>query len=213
MKSTLNNLQNDFLREFFSRENCFYLTGGAALAGFYFGHRETDDLDLFTLENKIADGFAIVREVAKNLDATLEPIQTSPDFRRSLVKRGDEAVVVDLVREYVFQLENEKRKINGIRIDSPEEILANKLCTLLSRSEIRDLVDVHEFEKAGFDLEDALLAAQKKDTGLSPAQLSWVLDQINLGDNLIPPGYISVMELREYLLDLTTRLKRLAFPK
>jgi hypothetical protein len=30
MKSALNNLQNDFLREFFSRENRFYLTGGAA---------------------------------------------------------------------------------------------------------------------------------------------------------------------------------------
>ena len=166
MKSTLNNLQNDFLREFFSHENRFYLTGGAALAGFYFGHRKTEDLDLFTLENQIEDGFAIVTEVLKILDATLESIQTSPDFRRFLVKRGNEAVVVDLVREYVFQLENEKREINGVRIDSPEEIMANKLCTLLSRSEIRDLVDVHELEKAGFDLEAALLTAQKKDAGM-----------------------------------------------
>lgn len=212
MKGTLNNLQNDFLREFFSHENRFYLTGGAALAGFYFGHRKTEDLDLFTLENQIEDGFAIVTEVLKILDATLESIQTSPDFRRFLVKRGNEAVVVDLVREYVFQLENEKREINGVRIDSPEEIMANKLCTLLSRSEIRDLVDVHELEKAGFDLEAALLTAQKKDAGLSPAQLSWVLDQIRLGDDLILPGDISVSELREYLLDLTSRLKRLAFP-
>lgn len=212
MKSTLNKLQNDLLREFFSHENRFYLSGGAALAGFYFGHRKTEDLDLFTLENEIENGFVLVREVAQILDATLESIQTSPDFRRSLVKRGDEAVVVDLIREYVFQLENEKREINGIRIDSPEEILANKLCTLLSRSEIRDLVDVHQLEKAGFDLQKALLTAQKKDTGLSPAQLAWVLDQIKLGDNLIPPGSTSVAELRVYLLDLTSRLKRLAFP-
>ncbi len=109
----------------------------------------------------------------------------------------------DFLREF-FSHEN--------RIDSPEEIMANKLCTLLSRSEIRDLVDVHELEKAGFDLEAALLTAQKKDAGLSPAQLSWVLDQIRLGDDLILPGDISVSELREYLLDLTTRLKRLAFP-
>ncbi len=212
MKSTLSNLQNDFLREFFRRENRFYLTGGAALVGFYFGHRKTEDLDLFTLDNEIENGFAIARDVAKSLDATVESIQTSPDFRRFLVKRGYETVVVDLVREYVFQLEREKREINGIRVDSPEEILANKLCTLLSRSEIRDLVDVHELEKAGFDLENALLTAQKKDTGLTPAQLAWVLDQITFGNDLIPPGNISVTELREYTLDLTSRLRRLAFP-
>ncbi len=87
MKGTLNDLQNDFLREFFKSENRFYLTGGAALVGFYFGHRKTDDLDLFTLENEIENGLAIVREVAKSLDATVESIQTSPDFRITRLKQ------------------------------------------------------------------------------------------------------------------------------
>lgn len=182
-KAGLSSLQNDFLREFFWRENRFYLTGGAALVGFYLGHRETRDLELFTLENEIENGFAIVRGVAKTLDATVEAIQTAPDFRRLLVRRGDDAVVVDLVREYVFQLEREKREIGGIRVDSPEEILANKLCALLSRSEIRDLVDVRELENAGFNLENALSVAQQKDTGLTAAQLAWVLSQIKFGDD------------------------------
>jgi hypothetical protein len=109
-------------------------------------------------------------------------------------------------------LEREKREINGIRIDSPEEILANKLCALLSRSELRDLVDVRELEVAGFDLENALSAAQKKDSGLTPAQLAWILEQITLGDDLNPPGNVTVTELRRYKGELTTRLKRLAFP-
>ncbi len=212
-KGGLSDLQKDFLREFFGRENHFFLTGGAALVGFYLGHRETNDLDLFTLENEIENGFAIVRDVAKTLGAGVEAIQTAPDFRRLLVKRGGEAVVVDLAREYVFQLEREKREINGIRIDSPEEILANKLCTLLSRSEIRDLVDVRELEKAGFKIEDALSAAQRKDTGLTAAQLAWVLNQIKFGDDLIPPGNVSVNELRDYVHVLIARLKRLAFPE
>lgn len=212
-KAALSNLQNEFLREFFGRENRFYLTGGAALVGFYLGHRETNDLDLFTLENEIENGFVIVKEVAKQLGGTVEAIQTAPDFRRLLVKRGDEAVVVDLAREYVFQIEKEKREIGGIRIDSPEEILANKLCALLSRSEIRDLVDVRELEKAGFNLENALAVAEKKDTGLTAAQLAWVLSQIRFGDDSIPPGGISVSELRNYLDDLIARLQRLAFPE
>ena len=212
IKSKLNNLQNDFLREFFSRESHFYLTGGAALVGFYFGHRQTEDLDLFTLENEIENGFVIVREVAAQLNASVESIQTSPDFRRLLVKRGDEAVVVDLIREYVFQLEPEKREINGIRIDSPEEILANKLCALLSRAEIRDLIDVQRLEEAGFSLEDGLQVAAKKDTGLTPAQLAWVLNQIKVGDDAQLPNEVSVDELRAYLGDLIDRLKQLAFP-
>ncbi len=212
-KAGLSNLQNDFLREFFGRENRFYLTGGAALVGFYLGHRETNDLDLFTLENEIENGFGTVRDAARALGASVEAIQTAPDFRRLLVKRGDEAVVVDLVREYVFQLELEKREINGIRIDSPEEILANKLCALLSRSEIRDLVDVRELENAGFKIEDALSVAQKKDTGLTAAQLAWVLNQIKLGDDLIPQGNVSIIELRDYLNNVIARLNRLAFPQ
>jgi len=208
----LNDLQNDFLREFFRRENRFYLTGGAALVGFYLGHRVTNDLDLFTLENEIENGFAIVKDVARTLKASVEAIQTAPDFRRVLVTRSDEAIVVDLVREYVFQLQPLKREINGIRVDSPEEILANKLCALLSRSEIRDLVDVRELEKAGFKIEDALSVAQQKDSGLTAAQLAWVLNQIKFGEDLIPPGDVSVTGLRNYLDDLMARLKRLAFP-
>lgn len=212
-KSTLDNLQHDFLRSFFNRENSFYLTGGAALVGFYFGHRETQDLDLFTLKNDIETGYSIALETAHGLGATVEPIQTSPDFRRLLIKRDEEAVIVDLVREYVFQIDPNKREINGIRIDSPEEILANKLCALLSRSEIRDLVDVRELERAGFDLEDALDVAVKKDTGLSPAQLAWVLHGIEFGDDLITPGSVTVTDLRKYLDGLIIRLQKLALPK
>jgi hypothetical protein len=48
-RSSLTPLQRDLLDAFFARERRFFLTGGAALAGFYFGHRTTDDLDFFTL--------------------------------------------------------------------------------------------------------------------------------------------------------------------
>jgi hypothetical protein len=75
------------------------------------------------------------------------------------------------------------------------------------------LVDVRELEKAGFSLESALKVAEKKDFGLTPAGLAWVLNQINFGDEFQPPGAVSVLELRDYLSDLIDRLKRLALPK
>ncbi len=97
-------------------------------------------------------------------------------------------------------------------VGPPEEILANRLCALLTRSEIRDLVDTRALELAGYKVEDALSAAALKDSGLTPAQLGWVLNQIDLGDDLILPGGVSTEELRSYLAGLIARLTHLAFP-
>jgi hypothetical protein len=212
VSNRLSNLQQDFLRAFFGRESRFFLTGGAALVGFHLGHRETYDLDLFTLEDALDAGAALTAGIARQWGASLESIQTHPDFRRLLLKRNAEAIVIDLVRERVTQVSPDKPIVNGIRVGPPEEILANKLCTLLSRSEVRDLVDVRALEAAGYRIEDALPAAMSKDAGLTPAQLSWILSQIEIGDDLTPPGDVSTQELRQYLDNLISRLARLSFP-
>jgi predicted nucleotidyltransferase component of viral defense system len=213
VKSTLDSFQEEILRKFFSRESGYFLSGGGALAGFYLGHRKTEDLDLFTLNDEIQRGFEILREVGVELGATIEPLQTSPDFRRVLVSRDDDAVVIDLVREYVYQVDGQKRIVNGIRVDTAEEIFANKLAALLSRSEIRDLVDIYELEKAGYAFEPALWAAAKKDTGLSAAQLAWVLSNIRLSDSAEIPGNVPVEEIRQFLSEIVIRLQKSAVPK
>ncbi|MEJ7721558.1 MAG: hypothetical protein WKF58_14485 [Ilumatobacteraceae bacterium] len=69
------------------------------------------------------------------------------------------------------------------------------VCALLSRSEIRDLVDVRELENADSKLKTRF-PSRKKDTGLTAAQLAWVLNQIKFGDDLIPQGNVSIIELR-----------------
>ena len=213
MTSRLGQLQEDFLAAFFRREVRFFLTGGAALAGFHLRHRETQDLDLFVLEDVLDEGATKVAEVAREFGATTESIITSPDFRRLLLRRGDESVLIDLVRERVPQLLPQKPVIRGIRVDPPAEILANKLCALLARAEIRDLVDVRALEAAGFQVENSIPGAAQKDAGLTPGQLSWVLSQIRLGADLIPPGGVSRQELLDYIENLTDRLARLAFPR
>lgn len=210
--TTLNELQKEFLEKFFSHENRFFLSGGAALVGFYLHHRQTQDIDLFTLEDEIESGFTLANEIAREMGGNIESLQTSPDFRRLLLSRGESAIVVDLVHEYVYQIDHDKRIVGGIRIDTPEEILANKLCALLSRSEVRDLVDVRALEMTGFSIAAAVNAASKKDSGFTPAQLAWVLSEIRFGEDLVPPGNVSLNELQAYLKDLLARLSRMAFP-
>jgi hypothetical protein len=158
------------------------------------------------------EGSFAAAEAAREIGAALESVQTSPDFRRYVLTLGPEAIVIDLIRERAAQIFPDKPMIRNIFVDPPEEILANKLCALLGRAEIRDLVDVRALEISGYSVESALPAAALKDAGLTPAQLSWVLSQITLGDDLVPPGGVSVKELREYLNGLVARLSRLAYP-
>lgn len=211
--STLSSLQQDILEAFFRCETRFFLTGGAALAGYHLCHRTTNDLDLFALTDIVAQGQATLLSVAEELGATLEKITSAPNFARSLITREDEGVVVDLVYERVAQGSVEKLVFGRVRIDPPEEILANKLCTLLSRAEIRDLVDVMALEQAGYSIENALPLAAQKDAGLTPAQLAWVLSQIEIGPDAVIPGHANVEDVRAFLRDLLARLRKLAMPK
>lgn len=209
--SRLTALQAELLEAFFRREQRFYLTGGAALAGFHLAHRETHDLDLFTREAAVLEGAAALREAARELGAVCEDLRSAPEFRRLLVKRGSESVVVDLVVERVEQVRPEKLRFGLVRVDPAEEIFANKLCALLGRCESRDLVDLRALEARGLSLADGLAAGARKDGGLTAAQLAWVLSgwSIPEGPSLgVPAG-----ELRAYHADLVARLSRLAHPE
>jgi hypothetical protein len=209
----LDSFQRGVLNAFFRRESRFFLTGGAALAGFHLGHRETKHLDLFTTGDFLEDGVTALREAANELAASIEAIRTAPDFRRFLLRRGTESVIVDLVRDTAPQLFPEKPVMGTVRIDPVEEILANKLCALLARGEIRDLVDVRALERAGLRVEDLVGPAARKDGGLTPGQLAWVLSQIEIGEDAVPPGGVTAAELRLYLRDLERRLTALALPR
>ncbi len=216
--SQLSPLQEDILRFFFQREDRFFLTGGAALAGFHLKHRRTADLDLFTDKSldtaEVLDaGEAALRAVAAHIGATIENVQTEPEIRRRLVERGKDRVVVDLAVDRAAQGYPDKLRVGDIRVDPQEEILANKLCTLLSRSEVRDYVDVLALERAGLRVEDALDLAMRKDGGLTPATLAWVLEQVEIGDDARIPGGVTPEELRRFLATLIERLTRCAYPR
>lgn len=212
MRDRLDPFQRRVLVGFFQRAPEFYLTGRAALAGYHLGHRTTQDLDLFVVEDRIEEGTAALRAVAQELGAEVEGLRTSPRFRRFLLRRGSDSVVVDLVHDPTPQ-GGPKLEIGGVRVDPAPEILANKLCSLLSRAEIRDLVDVLALERAGYDLVAGLELARRKDAGLTPAQLGWVLSEIEIADDAAIPGGYDVVEVRGYLADLRVRLARLAWPE
>jgi predicted nucleotidyltransferase component of viral defense system len=210
----LSRLQREVLQRFFEHDRRWFLTGGGALAGFYLGHRVTDDLDLFTHDQEAFEARArTLQATATSLGAALSSLRESPSFGRYVLSRGDESVVVDLVREYVPSVFPQKRDVAGIRVDPLEEILANKLCAVLSRSEERDLVDLLFLERAGHRAEQGLAAAFAKDGGCTPAALAYLLSQIDVPDGVRLPAGVEPAELREFVRDLSGRLRRAAAPR
>jgi hypothetical protein len=99
-----------------------------------------------------------------------------------------------------------------VRLDPPQEIVANKLASLVERTELRDVVDLLLLERVGFRVEDALAAAQAKDAACTPATLAWVLSQVPVADGTQIPADLSAAEVRTFIADLSARLRRAAFP-
>lgn len=153
------------------------LTGGGALAGFHLGHRETRDLDFFWRDRPALE--RLPDEVLARLRLAGLPAerqQTAVAFCRLLVGEAAEAIPVDLVADAAAQVDAPIEVAPGVWIDSPHEILVNKLTAMLGRWAVRDLVDVKALLDAGGDLERALADAPRKDGGFSPETLAWVLD-------------------------------------
>ena len=211
--SRLTALQKEVLEAFFERERGFFLTGGAALAGFHLGHRGTDDLDLFTRDAPAFErGRFVLDDVAAALGGELQVRQDAPGFKRVVLTRRGEGLVIDLVKDMGPQLHSDKLERDHIIVDRADEILANKLTALVGRAEERDLIDVMFLERAGYTVEAALPAALAKDGGCTPATLAWLLSEITIPAGAVLPAGVLPAELRAYVAELISRLLVLAAP-
>jgi hypothetical protein len=210
----ITSLKRDFLKAFFPRERRFFLTGGSALGLFYLQHRYSYDLDLFSREHVDwleLDG--VMRLCAQEIGAELELLRDAPTFRRYRLVRADEAEIVDIVVDVSPQVDPVKRWIDDVQVDTLHEIMLNKITTLISRCELKDIVDLYFLEKAGFQVEACFEEAQQKDGGLDPAMISLLLDSVTvteLPDYMIAP--LTIEDIRTYVDGLKRRMALMAYP-
>jgi len=127
-------------------EKNFFLTGGTALAVFYLHHRLSDDLDLFTKDfSSLAEiGFWIkthwpqesvkIKEAGQFLSLLIKDVKV--DFVIDALTTDEERI------RYVFE--------NGhyLLVDTISNILSNKFCALVSRTEPKDYIDFYMILKS-----------------------------------------------------------------
>lgn len=209
---TLDELQRRALALLAHVQPRWVLVGGAALAGLYFHHRTTRDLDLFWRDRShLGELAAECSRLLRDGGLQVATLQTGGAFHRLRVGDGNAVIVVDLVAEPTPSLDAPAERMVGgasVQVASLHDLLVDKLCALLGRAEIRDLVDVRALLAAGGDLDRALRDAPRRDAGFSALTLAWVLRGLpvtNLAHSADLPT-AQAEELARFRSDLVVRL-------
>lgn len=156
----------------------FYLSGGTALAEYYFHHRFSDDLDFFTSQDP--DPIAIdtaVSTIANAVAASQTRFEKLHDRRMYFLKTDDGELKLEFTK-YPFAQLDPVETVRGAQIDSLRDVSANKLAALVDRFDPKDFVDLY------FILENTSLenvrrdAEQKFGLKLSPLFLGGELAKV-----------------------------------
>ena len=144
-------------------QNNFFLTGGTALSVFYLFHRVSNDIDLFTTDKFDFPAFLFTLKLKWPMNFSV--IKESSFFVSSII----EDVKVDFVFDTLSR-KTKRKKIHlrddlSIQIDSIENIVSNKLCTIVSRTEPKDFIDFYFLLKLipGLSCDRIYKDAQQKD--------------------------------------------------
>jgi len=132
-------LQDKILSLIEEQETDFYLSGGTALSRCYFNHRYSDDLDLFVNQHKRYQNFSeTVLETVRN-EFGLEITNKSENFYSFLV---EDTLKVDLINDVAAHIGEFKKCEIFSKTDNVNNILSNKISSIASREEPKDVVDI-----------------------------------------------------------------------
>lgn len=191
----------------------FHLAGGAALAGAHLKHRLSADADLFVHEREShRELVRALPEVASARNLRLEILRDAATHVRVGLHLPEASIELDIVHEQVRDLEAPTVAVGGLMLESLADLRANKLTCLLSRSEPRDLVDLLFLDRAGFPPERDLSNALKKDAGIDPGVLAWLLKDFPVKPLPVMLVPLTSAELLVFRDDLSERFRRAALP-
>lgn len=179
---TLYPLQDQILRIVAGLPVDFYLTGGTALSRFHLRHRYSDDLDFFVnrsehFKPQLEAVFAAIRASA---ELALEAGNVSENFARCFVQSGTARMKLDFVNDVPFRHGTLQAFKEFPRVDSPLNILTNKLGAL-TRQEPKDMADILFIARQhAFDWQSMVSHAKEKDLWVNEVDIARIIDEFDL---------------------------------
>lgn len=122
----------------------FYLTGGTALGRYYLNHRFSEDLDFFL--NKSDTFQSSVKTIEKVLISKFSLLKQESivheDFVRYYIEDEESILKIEFVNDIAYRCGVPNLYRYGF-IDTPLNILTNKLTAIVGRDEPKDVFDIY----------------------------------------------------------------------
>ena len=136
-------LQDKFLSWWLSLGLPFYLTGGTALGRFYLNHRFSEDLDFFVNDDRQYQDYIaeLKNKRASRFTVNIQQSLFTDDFTRFFITENDTFLKIEFVNDVQYYPGNPADYPFG-KIDTPINILANKLTAIVGRDEPKDIFDI-----------------------------------------------------------------------
>jgi hypothetical protein len=212
---TLYPLQDQVLGLIHQVDTGFYLTGGTAASRGYLNHRFSDDLDLFVNDDSHF-GLWAERMIQALLQVQAGDVTVGlreERFVRLTFTQRDVALKIEMINDVPAHVGAiHEHPVLG-RLDSAENILANKITALIDREEPKDLADIWGFcRQMNLSLAEAITGAQSKAAGVFPADLARLLCSATRAD-WEAVRWIHTPPVELYLADLNVLGERLLLLK
>lgn len=176
----------------------FYLTGGTALAEFYFKHRLSEDLDLFSEQEvnprvveSFLEGVSIKLGIAKIIKENFLGL-----FTYKLAYQDGEILKVDF-NYYPFPKIEKGVYFKKLEVSSIYDIAVNKIHTIAMRTRARDYIDLYFIFKHVNYASKEYLQRLRLD---SQAKFDWPLEVKNLVAALLKVKDLPVKEFPKILV-------------
>ncbi len=193
----------------------FYLTGGTALSRGYLNHRFSDDLDFFVNDDNRFSLWLdrIIFGLSRSPEWTLQVLLREERFARLNLSQAEINLKIELVNDVPSRIGRPWQHPKFGRIDTAENILANKITATLDRTAPKDLADIWGLcIQRGLSLSDAITGAQGKAAGVFPVDLARVLYSVTRSDwELVL--WINPPDPDQYIEQLAGLGKSLIFPE
>lgn len=164
----------------------FYLTGGTALAEFYFSHRLSEDLDFFSEQEFEPQAILIfLKKNQKKLNIIKIDYQQSFNRHLFFLHLKNEIIKTEFTF-FPFPRIEKKTKKNNLSVDSMIDIAVNKLFTIYQKPRARDFIDLYFIKKkCGLSIKNLIKKARIK--------FDWHIDYLELGSQ-----FLLVKEVKDY---------------
>jgi hypothetical protein len=158
-------LQDEVLQLPVLQETGFYLSGGTASSRGYLHHRFSDDLDFFVNDDRRFELWStrLIQAVTRHPGWKVEVMLREERFVRLNLVQDAIALKIELINDVPAHIG--EIQIHPIlkRLDSAENILANKITALVDREAPKDFADIWGFCcQMGISLTTAITDADSK---------------------------------------------------